>query len=262
MSRTSKRLTGAGFAALLLAGAGAGTVGLEAAHARERPDQLVEAADGSSARAQDAVHAQLSAVEGRAVSAASIPVLRAQLGVVDAATLRDGFSTEPWWEPVRRDFSIYGVAAGDAPEVLVGARGPGLDFAARIRAARKERQASSVIAAADAAVLAGGAVAEASRRGTPFVILLAKLLDRGFLDEVASRTRGGALLSDGKRVLLSGGPAAEQERLKQAVGSEGARLFEGEGWARAAAQLSPALWLWTYARPRSAAAKTPVDLIG
>jgi hypothetical protein len=261
MSPTSKRLAGAASAVLLVASAGAGTVALEAAHARERHDRLVEAADGSSARAQDAVHAQLSAVEGRAVSAASIPVLRAQLGVVDAATLRDGFSTEPWWEPVRRDFSIYGIAAGDAPDLLVGADGTGLDFAALVRAARKERQASSVIASADAAVLAGGAVAEASRRGTPFVVLLAKPLDGGFLDEVASRTRGAALLSDGKRVLLSGGPAAEQERLKQAIGSEGARLFEGEDWAGAAAQLSPGLWLWTYARPRGVAAKTPVDLL-
>src|SRR5260370_37964066 len=94
MSRTSKRLTGAGFAALLLAGAGAGTVGLEAAHARERHDQLVEAADGSSARAQDAVHAQLSAVEGRALAAASIPVPRAPLRAGGAATPRARVHTQ------------------------------------------------------------------------------------------------------------------------------------------------------------------------
>jgi len=261
MSPASKGLAGTAFAVLLLASAGAGTVALEAAHARERHDRLVEAADVSSSRAQDAVHAQLSAVQGRAVSAASIPVLRAQLGVVDAATLRDGFSTEPWWEPVRRDFTIYGIAAGDAPSLLIGADGTGLDFAPLVRAARKQQQASSVIVSADAAVLAGGAVAEAAGRGTPFVVLLAKPLDGVFLDEVASRARGGALLSDGKRVLLSGGPAPEQERLKQAVGNEGARLFEGEDWVGAAAQLSPGLWLWTYARPRGVGAKTPVDLI-
>src|SRR5437870_613310 len=142
MSPTARRLTGAALAALVLVGAAAGTMALKGARDQARHDELAEAADGVRVRAQDAVKGQLSTVEGRAVAAGSIPVLRAQLGVVDEATLRDGFGSEPWWEPVRHDFPIYGVAAGDAPEVLVGAEG-GLDFSPLVKAVRAKRQASS-----------------------------------------------------------------------------------------------------------------------
>src|SRR5438105_15052979 len=204
MSFSRRRLAGVTIAAVLAAGAGAATVAIEASHRQARHDDLAEAAESVRARAEDAVRGQLATVEGRTVASASIPVLRAQLGVVDAATLRDGFGSEPWWEPVRRDFPIYGVAAGDAPEVLVGAEASDLEFRTLIRAARKSGQASAVLAAPDAAAAAGAAVVEG--KGGAYVVIVARPLDAGFLDEVASRARGGALLSDGKRVLLSAGP--------------------------------------------------------
>jgi len=247
-------------AAVLAAGAGAATVAIEASHRQARHDDLAEAAESVRARAEDAVRGQLATVEGRTVAAASIPVLRAQLGVVDEATLRDGFSTEPWWEPVRRDFPIYGVASGDTPEVLVGGDVSALDFSALIRAARKKRQASAVVVSPGTAVAAGAALVDRPK-ATPFAIVLAKPLGAEFLDEIASRTRGGALLSDGKRALLGAGPAEEQEHLKSAVGKEKAGLVEGPSWAGASAELAPGLWLWFHARPRIAAAKTPLDLI-
>jgi hypothetical protein len=261
MPLPQRRIAGVAVAAALLAGAAAGTAALRSARDQARHDELAEAADGARIRAQDAVHGQLATVEGRAVAAASIPVLRAQLGVVDEATLRDGFSSEPWWEPVRRDFPIYGVAGGGAPEVLVGAESLGLDFAPLVKSAREKRQASSLIVAADAAVAAGGALAEGARR-TAWVVVVARPLDGGFLDEVASRSRGAALLSDGKRTLLAAGPAEEQDHLKRAVGKEKEGLFAGDTWAGAASELAPGLWLWSHARPRTAAAaKAPVDLI-
>jgi hypothetical protein len=116
------------------------------------------------------------------------------------------------------------------------------------------------VVAPDAAVAAGGALVEGTRRSA-YVVLLARPLDAAFLDEVASRTRGGALLSDGKRVLLAAGPQEEQDHLRAAVGKEKAGLFEGESWAAAASELAPSLWLWSHARPRLAAAKAPVELI-
>jgi hypothetical protein len=261
MPFSPRRLIGVAIAAVVLAGAAAGTMALNAQRAQTRHDELAEAAEGAKARAQDAVTGQLATVEGRAVSAASIPVLRAQLGVVDEATLRDGFSSEPWWEPVRHDFPIYGVAAGDNPEVLVGADASGLDFSPLVKSARKKRQASSILVAQDSAVVAGAALVDGRAKGAPFVLLLGKPLDADFLDEVASRTRGGALLSDGKRVLLSAGPAEEQEHLKQAVGKEKAGFLEGGSWAAGAGELAPGVWLWSHAKPRTAAAQTPVDVI-
>jgi predicted Ser/Thr protein kinase len=259
MSSAKRRAGGAAAAIVLLCGAAAGTRALSSARAEARHQELAELAEGSRSRAQDAVHAQLSAVEGRAVAAASNPVLRAQLGVVDAATLRDGFASEPWWEPVRRDFPIYGVAAGGSPEVLVGADS-GLDFSTLVKEAREKRQSSAVLASADAAVVAGAAAAEGAGRRARFVVLLAKPLDAVFLDEVASRTRGAAIVSDGKIVLLSAGAAAEQGQLKSAVGKESAALVEGRDWVGAASPLAPNLWLWSFARAR-AAEKAPVELI-
>src|SRR5476649_1124297 len=98
MSTTVRRIAGGVAAILLLAGAAAATRFLAESRAQARHDQLAEVADNLRSRADDAVKGQLAGLEGRAASAASNPVLRAQLGVVDAATLHDGLSTEPWWE--------------------------------------------------------------------------------------------------------------------------------------------------------------------
>lgn len=261
MRDPARRIGGILAALVSLGGAAAGTKALSTAYAQARHEELAEAAEGVRVRADDTVKAQLANLEGRAVSASSNPVLRAQLGVVDAATLRDGFSTEPWWEPVRRDFPIYGVAAGTVPEVLVGAEGSGLDFTALIDSARKHQQASSVLAAADTVVIAGAAVAQGSSKGAPFVVVLAKPIDARFLDEVVSRTRGAAILSDGRQLLLSSGPRDQQQRLKAVVAKEGLPLWEGGDWVAAASRLAPHLWLWTYALPRSGGQKAPIELI-
>ncbi|HZX94933.1 MAG TPA: serine/threonine-protein kinase [Myxococcales bacterium] len=259
MPASRKRLLGCLLAAVLLAAAAGGTFMLDAARSKARHDAGVEAADGSRSRAQDAVRAQLSVVEGRAVSAASNPVLRAQLGVVDVPTLKDGFASETWWEPVRRDFPISGVASGESPDVLVGEGAAKVNFGPLIRAARKAGQASSLLAFSDFVVLGGAAVAES--RGSRFVVLVGKPVDAAFLEDVASRTRGAALLSDGKRALLAAGPADGQEHLKSSVGREQVGLSDGPGWASAAMQLAPSLWLWTDARTRLDAGM-PLDVIG
>src|SRR3954465_1290187 len=189
MPPARRRLFGVIVAVALLAAGAAGTVALQAERAQARRNEVVEAAEASRSRAQDAVHAQLAVIEGRAVSGASNPVLRAQLGVVDAATLRDGFSSEAWWSAIRREFPVSGVAAGDTPDVLVGPRASALDFSGLIAAARKSGQSSGLLSGPDAAMAAGVAMTE-GRTSARFAVLLAKPVDAAFLEEIAARTRG------------------------------------------------------------------------
>ncbi|HEX4382240.1 MAG TPA: serine/threonine-protein kinase [Myxococcales bacterium] len=239
-------------AILLLGGAAAAARFLSAQRTQARHDQLAEAADSVRSRADDAVKSQLSVLEGRASSAATNPVLRAQLGVVDAATLHDGLSTEPWWEPVRKDFPISGLAATEAPDVTIGEIGD-LNFTPLIKAARAHQKASSLILGESMAVLAGASIVERGHGGAPFVVLLARPLDAAFLEEVGARTRGGVLLTDGKKILQEAGPAEEQKALETAVGKESQTLFEGEGWVAAASQITPKVWLWSYSKARGLA---------
>jgi serine/threonine protein kinase len=261
MPRTRRRLLGAAIAAALLLAAGGGTALLRKARAQARRNEVAEAVEASRARAQDALRAQLAVVEGRAASGASNPVLRAQLGVVDAATLKDGFASESWWDAVRREFPVSGVAAGETPEVLVGLDPQSLDFSGLIRAARKAGQAATLLATPKGSPLVAGAAMAEGRAGSRFAVLVAKPMDGAFAEQIATRTRGAALVSDGKRALLSAGPADGQLNLKSAVGSEASGTFSGQGWAAAATPLSLGLWLWTEASLRPLPPGPPVDLI-
>ena len=261
MPLARRRLLGALTAALVLLIAAGGTVLLRATRARELRAELAEATEGSRSRVQDAIRAQLAVVEGRAASGAANPVLRAQLGVVDAATLKDGFASESWWDAVRREFPISGVAAGDSPEVLVGLDPKTLDFSGVIKAARKAGQASALLSTPRGSpVLAGAAIAE-GRAAAQYAVLVARPVDAAFVDQIAARTRGAALISDGKRALLAAGPAETQDHLKAAIGSEAAGTFAVPGWAVAATPLASGLWVWSELRLRPVQAGLPLDLI-
>jgi len=259
MPLARRRLLAAAVAAALVAAAAAGTFALQAAREQSRREEIAEAAESTRARAQDAIRAQLAVVEGRAVSFAANPVLRAQLGVVDAATLKDGFSSERWWETVRREFPVSGIAAGESPDVLVGVAGAEPDFSSLIKAARKSGQSASLLASPEGPLVAGAAITE-GRAGTRFAVLVARAADAGFVEEIAARTRGAVVLSDGKRALLSTGSAEARQQLERAVGNENAGIFAGKTNA-AATQLGPGLWVWTDLRLRPARGNIPVDLI-
>jgi len=259
MPLARRRLLAAAVAAALVAAAAAGTFALQAAREQSRREEIAEAAESTRARAQDAIRAQLAVVEGRAVSFAANPVLRAQLGVVDAATLKDGFSSERWWETVRREFPVSGIAAGESPDVLVGVAGAEPDFSSLIKAARKSGQSASLLASPEGPLVAGAAITE-GRAGTRFAVLVARAADEGFVEEIAARTRGAVVLSDGKRALLSTGSAEARQQLERAVGNENAGIFAGKTNA-AATQLAPGLWVWTDLRLRPARGNIPLDLI-
>jgi len=260
MSTTVRRIAGVSVTILILGGAAAASRFLAASKAQARHDQLAETADNVRARADDAVKGQLAVLEGRAGSAASNPVLRAQLGVVDAATLHDGLSTEPWWAQVRKDFPISGLAAGDTPDVTIGDTAD-LNFAPLIKAARKRQKASSLIVGENVAVLAGASIIERGHGGEPFVVLMARPLDASFLDDVSSRTRGGVMLTDGKKVLQAAGSSEEQKSLAPAVGKESAGIFEGADYIGAASEIAPKVWVWSYAKVRGGDGGMPPEAI-
>jgi hypothetical protein len=172
--------------------------------------------------------------------------------VVDAATLQDGFASESWWDAVRREFPI---------SVLVGLDPRTLDFSGLIKAARKTGQASALLATPKGSPLVAGAAMAEGRAAARFAVLVARPVDAAFVDQIASRTRGAALVSDGQRALLSAGPAEGQEHLRTAVGNEAAGTFGGSAWAAAATPLASGLWLWTDMRLRPLPAAPPVELI-
>jgi type II secretory pathway pseudopilin PulG len=249
MSATFRRIAGVVFAILVLGAAAAANRYLAASRARARHDQLAEAAESARSRTDDAIKVQLAAAEGRAASAAANPVLRAQLGIVDVATLRDGMSTEPWWEPVRKDFPVSGIAAGATPEVTIGDVAD-LDFSALIKLARTREHASVLLAGESRITMAAAALTK--NRGQSFVVVMARPLDAPFLEEVAARARGAAMLTDGRKALLSAGPSDEQKPLADAVGRESAAILEGPDWVAAASQIGPRSWFWTFSKVRPA----------
>ena len=253
MSIPVKRAAAVAVALLLLAGAAAVSSTLAASAKRARHDDLLEAGEAMRTRVQDGVRAQLASVEGRAVAAASIPVLRAQIGVVDASTLKDGFATEPWWLPVRQDFPIYGVAGGEVPDLLVGAEPGDLDFAGLVKIARARRQASAVLAQPGAAVAAAAAVIDRAGNGAQAVLVLGKPLDAAFADDLASRAKGAVLVSNGKEVILSSGPKEDVQRLKSALGQEAEGFHEDAAWGASATQLGAGTWAWTFVQARQGA---------
>jgi hypothetical protein len=132
-------------------------------------------------------------VEGRAVSAASI---RCSVSAVDAATLKDGFQATSG--TIRREFPVP-VAAGDAPDVLVGAGASALTFLSLIKAA--QRTVRPRLRGAHAAMVAGAAAGQAGPRR--FAVLVAKPVDAPVRGDRARPGRRGA--QRWKRALVASG---------------------------------------------------------
>ncbi len=249
-----------GGAVLALVAGGLGTLALRSARDGRRAGELARQADAARGQAQDVLKARLADLEGRTGAAASLPVLRAQIGVVDATTLRDGFHSEPWWQSVREAFPVYGVSFGDGLDLLEGASRADFDASALLRAAREKRQASAVLARHEVPLLAGAALID--RPGLKAVLLLGKPIDVALLDEISARVHGAVMLTDGHAPMLAVGRADEREHLRASLGSEGSGLHAGEGWVAAAATLAPGVFLWVHGRGGDEASGVPLDLVG
>ena len=255
----TKRIVAVAAVLALLAGAAVATSARRDVRARARRDDLVQSAESARNQAQDALRLQLSSVEAKALAAASVPVLRAQIGIVDYATLRDGFRSEPWWRPVRDEFPLYGLSmSGNALDLAEGARPSELDAGALLTEARKKRGASQVLATAEGPMLAGAALID--HPSLQPVLLVARPFDADLAEELAKRARGAVLLSDGKRALIAAGQPAQRAHLLGAVGAEAEAAHVGDGWAAAPAPLGKGTWLWVHGAP-GRDEEAPMDLI-
>jgi hypothetical protein len=252
MQSGQRRTVAIAVAALALAG---GVLGTYLEHrSRDRSLRRLAAQLSGNARAQarSALADKLKMIETQAMSAAQLPQIRGQIATFDAATLADGFRSEAWWAPFRNDFSVYGVAVdSDKLQAVEGMAQADLDAAPLIAQARAHRTASGLLLAGEKKwpYAAGVAVIDAPGRAVPAVIFLAQAIDQAFAQDLAARSGGAVLISDGKGALLSAGKEAEQANLKSAVGREGQEMVEADdgSWAAASTPLLPGITLWTYA---------------
>ena len=203
-------------------------------------------------QARSALEGKLKLIEQQAMSAAQLPQIRGQIAVFDPATLADGFRSETWWAPFRSDFSVYGVALdAEKLQAVEGMAPADLDAAPLIAQARAHRTASGLLMAGAKKwpYAAGAAVIDVPGRAMPAVIFLAEPVDQAFAQDLAQKSGGAVLVSDGKTAMLSAGNEAEQANLKSVLGRETqAQAFGDDGtWAATATPLLPGLTLWTYA---------------
>jgi hypothetical protein len=238
---SAQRALGIAAAVALLAAAGGGTVALRNAQLEQSAAESQQQAEKARDLAQQALKEHVRRLQMRAESAATLPELRAQIGAVDANTLRDGFSTEPWWLPVRREAPISALAiSGEAIDLALGAHEPDVDAAALVRTAREERSTTGFISFRGAPYLAAASVVDKPGRSVAPVLVLARPLDADLLAAVAKKAGAAVLVSDGSRALAASGTKEEKARLQTLVGSEKQpRKAQDRAWTGKAAQLGP-----------------------
>ena len=252
MPSSQRRTLGIAIALLALLGAALGTIAYRRFQQRSLRRLAEQLAGNARAQAWSVVEGKLKTIEGQALSAAQLPQIRGQVATFDAATLKDGFRNEPWWQPFRTDFSVYGLSLDtDQLDVVEGMELPGLDAAAVVSSARAHRQASALVRAGPRQwpYAVGAGVVDTPGRSVPAVIVLAQALDQAFAQDLAARTGGAVSISDGRTSLLSAGLEKDQRNLKSIVGREGMGLVAAEdgSWAASPTPLLPGLLLWTYA---------------
>ena len=252
MQSSQRRTLAILVAVLALLGGAAGSIVVGRFHERSLRRLAAQLGGNARTQARSALADKLKLIEQQAMSAAQLPQIRGQIAVFDPATLADGFRSETWWAPFRNDFSVYGVASdGEKLEAVEGMTPADLDAAPLIAQARAHRTASGLLMAGAKRwpYAAGAAVIDVPGRALPAVIFLGQAVDQAFAQDLARKSGGAVLVSDGKTALLSAGDEGEQANLKTVLGREANGLVEAADgtWAAAATTLLPGLNLWTYA---------------
>jgi hypothetical protein len=263
----TRRLIGVVLLVLAIAGAfaEASMVRREEQRARRRLQERAEkTALAARAGAKDWISGKLKMLEGQAGSAASITPIKSQVVTFDAATLRDGFHSEQWWEPYRRDFSVSAMAyAGDQVDALEGLEPGELDVTELVQKARANRVASMFLRAGPKKwpYAAVGAVVDVPRP-VPAVLLLARPFDLAFGQELAEKLGGAVLLTDGQQILVGAGPQEAQIELKSALGKESQPFFAppDTSWVATPTVVLPGLILWSHASIGAEAAEYRADV--
>jgi hypothetical protein len=259
------------FAAGALAAAAAGSRAVDGARDAKIRREAARAAEAAGMRASDALTAHVDELKLEARTASANPRLIAALsGEVDAATIRDLFTTEAWWEPYRKAFKVYALAfEGEKLSVIEGMKDAEFSSDLLVRQARERREPVADIVMGKGWPYAATAVAiEVASRRVPVVLLLARPIDESAVRKLADKARGAVLLSDGKTAVIQTGPEPQRERLRAAVGSEGrGPIFapadvssdSSDAWAAAVSTVAPSLWMWTYASGAEAAPDSASD---
>ena len=252
MQSSQKRALAVVVAVLALLGGVVGSIVVGRFHERSLRRLAGQLSGNARTQARSALADKLKLIEQQAMSAAQLPQIRGQIAVFDPATLADGFRSETWWAPFRNDFSVYGVANDAARLQAVEGMAPAdLDAEPLIAQARAHRTSSGLLMAGAKKwpYAAGAAVIDVPGRAVPAVVFLAQAVDEAFAQDLAQKSGGAVLISDGKTALLAAGNEAEQANLKTALGREAQGVIEGAdgAWAAAATTLLPGLTLWTYA---------------
>ncbi len=239
----------------------AALVGAAASPPRVQESARQEARDAAEAastpvrlRASEALRAYLQRQESRALAAAALPQLRAQLALLRnhrlegelQATLADWFRGEPEWEPFRNEFRVYAVSADEAHLGLIEGADPGQLGADRLVAAARGNGVSSGWLSAGSPLAAAAARVAVPNRQTPAVLVLAKALDGRALVEIAEQAGGSVLLAEGGRELARSARGADQVRLLQAAqgGHPTTHVAEDGTWAATAVPVTGAYRLW------------------
>ena len=246
----------------MLGGAAAGSHTVDSNRDKAVRREAARAAESAGLRASDALSAHVNELKLQAHNAASNPRLAAALrGNVDAATLRDLFKSEEWWQPYRSEFKVYAVAfESERLDVVEGMRSA--EFAADllVRGARERREPVAEIVMGKGWPYAAAAVAiNTPERKQPVVLVLAKPIDEAAVRKLSEKARGAVLLSDGKQAVIETGAEGERDLLRKAVAArEPGPLYQPAqaSWAAAVAQVAPGLWMWTYASGAEAAHET------
>ncbi len=264
MQSSQKRTLSMVVAALALLAGVAGSIVVGRFHERSLRRLANQLGGNARTQARSALADKLKLIEQQAMSAAQLPQIRGQIAVFDPATLADGFRSESWWAPFRNDFSVYGVASdGEKLQAVEGMAPADLDAAPLIAQAREHRTASGLLLAGAKKwpYAAGAALIDVPGRAVPAVLFLAQAVDQAFAQDLARKSGGAVLVSDGKTALLAAGEEREQANLKTVIGRETgvgsetvvgretqAQVEAADGtWAAAATPLLPGLTLWTYA---------------
>jgi hypothetical protein len=210
---------------------------------------LQEQAERAVAQAEDQLKLHLRKLQTRADGASSLPELRAQIGAVDAMTLRDGFASEPWWLPVRREAPMTALAiVGETIDVSLGVAENDFDAASLIRQAREGRQASGAALAKGVPCLAAAALIEKPGRRLRPVLVLARPIDDELVGEVGRAAGTAIMMTDGRKPLATSGSEAQKAWLQPLAGSEESPPAPMPGFAARTVQLGPNLWVWAQAQ--------------
>jgi len=265
-----RKLVGFLLFAAALTGALVSDRGMDRVRQISQRQQAARAAQEAARRSKSALGSLAKEQETRALAATSLSQLAGQLALLRnerlegpvAATLSDWFSTEPYWDPFRREFPLVGVSTEEAKLGLVLPRTYQRLGAQDILATARQRGvASGFIQPGEPPLpmLAAATRVMVPSRDLPVVLLLAKPLDSALIDALAHRVGSALLLERQGRRLASGGAESARAELERAMQSVAGNAFVAPDatWAAAAFEVLPGVRLWSHATVTLNAAGTP-----